>query len=327
MKNSVLRLIALALVLAGCGSNPNASSSGPLQANNLGGVHVGNPINGTSNTGGTNTFSSPNGFDIPVRSNQSLKLNAKDEILIKTEKGAELFVRVVDAEKGPRSLQDFEVFLNSLPNPNQFDVVDSSRYERVAIRKLMIDKKSVEERLILSPNKKILWIRSETSEEEKNEFQNNIDRISYDLTAPVIESPELYYNDLEKTLTMQARILKNHSQHDVRVQIWLENQAESLISVDRLVVAQMILQTVKDAENKTPAKSKIGSTAAVLKNALYQVTHMIIWDPIGNRRVFMAPPFGGFYQMSVIPISKDENERNIFESTRLNIVRIDLRTH
>jgi hypothetical protein len=328
MKNDVLILSLLMAIVAACGSNPNRSGDGPLQSNTLGGVHVGNPVNGTVASGGSNTFSSPNGFEIPVRSNQSLKLTSKDELSIQTEQGAELFVRVIGAEQGPRSLADFEEFVSSLPNPNQFDRVEASDSIALAIRKLVVEQKLIEERVILSPNKKILWIRSQTSEKDKNEFQNNIERIAYDLTAPVMESPELSYDPENLNLYMQAKILKNHAQHDVRVQIWLENQAETLISVDRMVVTQLILQNPKDSgrkdEPKLPAKTKVGFARVDLKAAHYQVTHMIIWDPIGNRRIFMAPPFGNFYQMSVIPISKDESERNKIEPTRLNIVKLNV---
>jgi len=322
MKIKFLPLIFIsAFGLAACGST-NSPNGAPTKASSLGGVHVGNPIDGQA-SGGTQTYSSPNGFEIPVQSGQSLRLTSKTEITIQSDNGSELFIRVIDAEKGPRSVEDFQAFLDSLTNPNQFDVVEVSLHERCAVRHLVEGSNHIDERIVLTPNRKILWMRIRGTEKAKSAFQSNLDHLSYDLTAPILDQPELEYDLAEKKLYFRGRISKNHALHDVRVQMWLEDMEAPLTSVNRMIVTQLILTSSK--EGKVSAKTKEGSSSVDLINSKYQVNHLIIWDPLGNRRIFMAPPFGRFYQVSVIPISRSEDEKNKIEATKLPLINLNLK--
>ncbi len=312
--------ILLLVFVTACGSSSNQKLGGVTVGNPGGGVHVGNPMDSTAVY---QTHHSDHGFEFRYSSKEKLENLGRSEIRIEDEEKNWAQIRVLRPDQGPQSVEDFEAALRELEYSKEYDLIpfaDGSP-ERIALRSTKVQTEEgiriVEQRLILTPNKKLLLSTSNylKRDSRRPELILRMASLRYDLMAPRIRKPEVSYDAENSRLFFVAFVENHRASLPIHVQMYIE----ALAPVSSLkFLSNVNFVASPGEEGKYSANLNLD-----LEGREFRVSQIVLSDALGNRRILMAPPFGRFYNTWLIPISESEASdfQPRLESSDFEIIR------
>ena len=277
------------MVLAGFACLGGCGPAGTGNHQQLGGIHVGNPMDTEPKSASYYAFESAYGYSLQVPTKLSFAREQETQSLADLRSLDDkdfLQIEVVEAERGPRTREDFAETIEKAGLPKDAAIQERSNSQLVVVRphgaKIL-----KEERFIFSPSHRI--VRAFFGSKDLKGFEaigRSLDRMNFDLSAPQVRSLQCGVADgLATSIQINAEIEGEHPSQELQAEVIVMKRDETNSGTWNLYsMTSLSLARVEDKKNQYVGELDFGES---FENGNYVISQISLEDYSGNKLILL----------------------------------------